>query len=259
MALEDVVNVTVTINQSTVAQQGFGTPLIYAPTPTAELVRTYGASSWRAAMIADGFTTGSTAFKCAEQMMKQSPRPTEFKVGKRTSPETQVLWLLPVVQNSAAYRVAFEAPDGSTETAGFTSDASASIAEIVTGLATAINGLTMAITADGTSGTHVVVTADAADRLFSAHSITPNLSRENHATATGVGTDLDAIEAYDSDWYGLALASSAPPAIEAAADWIETRRKIFVASTDDMRTLTAATDDIASSIDAQNYARTHVA
>ncbi len=259
MALEDVVNVQVTINQSTVAQQGFGVPLVYAPTPFPDLVRTYKASSWRTAMLADGFSASGSAFACAAQMMKQSPRPAEFKVGKRTAPETQVVRLVPTAQNAAVYRVTIEAPDGTSETASFTSDASATVAEIATGLAAAVNALTVAVTADGASGTHVVVTADAPDRIYSVHSLTPNLSRENHTTATNIGADLDAIEAYDGDWYGLALASSAPPVIEAAADWIETRRKILVASTDDARALAAVTDDIVSSIDAQNYARTHVA
>jgi Protein of unknown function (DUF3383) len=260
MALDDIVNVRVTINQSTIAQQGFGTPLIYAPTPFGDLVRAYRASDWAGAMVTDGFNVQSSAYQAASAMMAQSPRPSEFKVGKRATAETQLVWLVPVVGNSAAYRVTVDAPDGTSETATFTSDVSATAAEIATGLAAAITALAANVTADGTSGTHVVVTAGTADRVFSFHSMTANLSLENRTAAAGdVGADLTAINAYDPDWYGLALASSSPASIEPAADWVELNRKIFVASTDDMRPLTNVTDDIVSSIDSQNYPRTHVA
>lgn len=259
MSLEDIVNVVVTINQSTIAQQGFGTPLIYAATPFADLTRTYAASSWNTAMVTDGFSPLSAAYRTAYKMMQQSPRPTTFKVGKRTTAETQIVRLVPTAQNTAVYSLKIDNADQSlTETATFTSDSSATVAEVCTGLAAAINALTAAVTADGSSGTWVVVTADAADRVFSYYDLTANLLLEDWTAATGIDTDLTNIKAYDDDWYAVALASSSPAAIEMVADWVEGKFKIFVPSTHDGRPLTNSTTDIVSSIDAQNYPRTHV-
>jgi hypothetical protein len=269
MPLSDIVSVNVSINQSTVAQQGFGVPLILAPMPGGAVVRTYRATDWSAAMIADGVLSGvpeattrlSSAYLCAAQMMKQSPRPTTFKVGKRTAPETQVTWLMPVVQNSAVYSVQVTGPNGVLETATYASDASASGTEIVAGLVASLNALSADFVATAAGGTHVILTASAPDRLFTIVPTTANLTRRNETAATDIATDLDAIVEVDNDWYGLCLASSAPDAIEACADWIEGQKKIFVASTDDQHALEAANEDIdpIASVNAQNYARTHVA
>lgn len=261
MALDDVVNVVVNINQSTVAQQGFGVPLVFAPTPYGELVRTYKASSWSTAMAEDGFSPYSTAYKCVEQMMKQSPRPTTVKVGKRTGVEQQILRITPVVANSTVYTVLFESPAGVKYTASFASDASATAAEIATGLASAITTAAPGMTADGSSGTYVAVTG-VGDRVYSVYRQSPNMAITSHTVVSDagtIGTQLSLIDEYDADWYALALPSSAPEAIEACADWVETRRKLFVASTDDAGTLTNGTTDIVSSIKTQAYQRTHVA
>lgn len=268
MSLDRIVNVQVNINQSTIAQQGFGTPLIFAHHAMSERVMTFSAATWQNELVTalGGVDDASKiiarqnpAYRAANAMMMLSPRPVTFKVGRKTTAETQVVHIIPaVVANTSAYIVTVLTPEGTTETGNYPSDASATAAEICTGLAAVINAMTTNLTADGTSGTHVVVTAPA-DRIYS-YVLSTNLRLEDHSTAdaAGIAADLTAINDEDSDWYALALASSAPAAIEAAADWVELNKKLFVASTHDSRPLTNATDDIVSSIDTQNYPRTHV-
>jgi hypothetical protein len=260
VALSDIVQVQVNINTSTVAQQGFGTPLIYAHHPFPERVLSFKASGWSAQMVAAGFNVASAAYRTAAEIMAQSPRPVTFKVGRRTDPDTQVVAIIPIAAMSAlGHVVTVVAPDGTTETGTFVSDASATVAEIATGVAAVINAMAAAVTAVP-SATEVVVTADATDRIYS-YTLGTNLRLEDRSvvTAANITTDLNAIEEEDGDWYALALASSAPDAIKAVADWVEGHGKIFVASTHDSRPLTNATDDVVSYVQDEQLSRTHVA
>jgi hypothetical protein len=264
MSLEDIINVVTTISVSTIAEEGFSVPLIYAHhTHFSDLVRTYSVSSFKTAMIADGFTTSEAAYQAALSLAKQNPVGTTFKVGKRTTADVQIVRLTPTVANSAIYSLSVDKPDGTTVTATFTSDGTATAAEICTGLAAAINTATGLTTASGASGTYVENTS-VADQQWSFWNLTANLFLTDESAGPGnVGTDLTAIKDFDGDWYGLVLATSAPNVIEEAADWIETERKLLVAQTHDMRVFDPTTypgnsGNIFKSIDTQNYVRTHV-
>lgn len=263
MALSDVVQVQVNINQSTIAQQGFGTPLIFAVMPGADRVLTFNAASWQSGMVAAGFNVQSAAYRCALAMMAQNPRPTTFKVGKRTTAPAQTVRVSPkaAVTNATAYAITIETPAGGTQTGTFVSDASATLAEVVTGLGAVVTAFAAGLTVDTSSGTYLQITAPA-DRIFS-YVLSSNLKLEDYTAvqslAADMTADLDAIRDADNDWYALCLPSSSPEAIEVCADWVEPNKKLFIASTHDYRPLTSSTTDIVSSIDAQNYARTHVA
>jgi hypothetical protein len=257
MPLSDIVDVQVTINSSTVAQQGFGTPLIYAHhTHYPDLVRSYRASDWASAMVADGFTTDEAAYQCAAAMMRQNPRPSTFKVGLRSAPEVQVLRLYVTAAGPTSLTV--QDPIGGTTPLSVTG---ATVADVLTALTAAVNGVAgLALTAAAGGADHITLTADAADRIFSVYGLSPNARLEDHTVAhAGLGDDLTAIRDADNDWYGLVLASSAPTSIASAAAWVEGEMKIFVASTHDQRPLLAPTTDVIATIDGANYARTHVA
>jgi Protein of unknown function (DUF3383) len=264
MSLEDIINVVTTISVSTIAEEGFSVPLILAHhNYFADPVRTYKTSSFKTAMATDGFPATHAAYRAALALAKQNPVGTEFKVGKRTVAETQVVRLTPEAQNTAIYSLTLESPAGVVYPASFTSDANATLAEIATGLTAAINTATgLEITASGASGTYVALTA-AADEQWSFYNLSSNLTLTD-VTATPGGTitsSLNAIKAYDNDWYGLVLASSSPLAIKEAADWIETERKIFVANTHDQEVFVASEEadtDVFSVLDGLNYVRTHV-
>jgi hypothetical protein len=261
MPLSDLVTVNIEVTGNTVAQQGFGIPLILAHhTHRPELrVLTYNWAGWSTAMKADGFDEDEAAYQCANAMSKQKRKGATFKVGRRITAETQVVRITPIIKGeTAVHSVTVQSPDGTEEVASFPEPAAATIASICTGLAAAINTLTAAVTATAAAA-HVEVAADDPDRIFGYYRLTPGDSLTDESTNSNIAGDLDACLDEDDTWYGICLASSAPTAIEAVADWAEGHERIFYTSTHDGRPLTNSTTDIVSSIENQGYVRSHVA
>jgi len=67
---------------------------------------------------------------------------------------------------------------------------------------------------------------------------------------------LNAIEAEDSDFYAIITAYRASADLTEIAAWVETRSKIFLASSEDADVLTVVTTDVLSLMAAQAYNRT---
>jgi hypothetical protein len=261
MPLEDIVNVEITVSTVTVAQQGFGVPLVLAyHNAYPDRVRAYGSSTWQSELVADGIAATTPAYLAIRAIMAQSPKPKLAKLGRRSAPETQIVHITPTAgSGNAIHRLTIEASDGTVYPISFTEGGSPTVAAIATGLAAAVNATTAPVTADGASGTHVILTADAPNVLFSYYDLSSTLKLTDHTVVTAVGTDLDAVWAENSDWYGLSLATPAPAAIEAAADWAETHPVLFAPQTHDAGCADAAiTTDVMSSLEGQAYARSPV-
>lgn len=253
MSLNSIVDVTITTATASVSQTGFGTALIAGyHTKYADVVKTYSASTGLTALAADGITSTHPIYKAAQALLSQNPKVTEFKVGKLTESDVQTIDMVPIAQNSTAYAITIGG-----EEATFTSDASATVAEICAGLTTAINGLTGAFSATDNT-TKVTVAADAAETCFVFKGFDRNLMRLTDVTGTNTDlvTDLDAIQAFDPDWYGLLLANQPDADVQAAAGWAETKVKLFLADNPDYAIVTNATTDLASDLQDSSYART---
>jgi hypothetical protein len=83
MPIEDIVNVEITVNTVTVAQQGFGTPLVLAPdVPFTDRVREYSSSTWQTELVDDGVVSTSPAYLAVQAIMSQNPKPRRVKVGR---------------------------------------------------------------------------------------------------------------------------------------------------------------------------------
>lgn len=135
MSLSDVVSVAITRVSSAVTQQGFSTPLIlaYHTRWTSDRVRSCASLD---EMVAAGFTPDDTAHKIASAIWSQPNPPAAIKVGRRASAFTKSVRLTPEESNSTVYAVECDGLEAS-----YTSDSSATVAEICTGLAAAINAL----------------------------------------------------------------------------------------------------------------------
>lgn len=253
MSLNSIVDVSITTATASVAQQGFGTALIAGyHTKYADLVRTYDAADGLTALVSDGFASTHPIYKAAQALLSQNPKVTQFKVGKLSELDKQSIKIVPVAFNSTAYEITIGG-----EAITFTSDATATVAEICTGLTTAINAATGAFTAvDGV--TDVTVTADNAEQCFVYKSYDLAKLKLTDVTGTNsvLATDLGAIEAYDGDWYGLILANQPEADIAAAAAWVETKVKFLIVDNCDQAIVTNSTTDIASDLAAGTYART---
>lgn len=82
MPIEDIVNVEITVNTVTVAQQGFGVPLVLGPAPFTDRVREYSSSTWQTELVDDGVAADSPTYGAVAAMMSQNPKPRRVKVGR---------------------------------------------------------------------------------------------------------------------------------------------------------------------------------
>lgn len=257
--LDDIVQMTLTTETQQISRAGFGTPLILGCSNRfAELTRSYSKPS---DMTADGFATTDPEYLAAQAVCSQNPKPPTFKVARRDNKPTISFKWTPLAKNSTKYTLVV---DG--QTCEFTSDANATVAEIVAGMraavvAKSISGLTIT---DNT--THLTIVATAAGAW---HTVVMSLRdiasghgniEQNHADG-GIATDLAAIVLYDPDWYALILASGSSKAeIVAAAAWVEAAKKLMVVASQDSAIITAAAGgtDVAQALATAGYARTGV-
>lgn len=159
MSLQDIVAVSITRVSSAVTQQGFSTPCIlaYQTRRTSDRVHSYASL---AEMTAAGYTPDDAAYKIASALWSQPNPPAAIKIGRRANAFTKSVRLTPEASNSTAYTVECEGLE-----ATYTSDSSATVAEICTNLTTAINALAD-VDAIMTSTTSSTAVADE-DRTYS--------------------------------------------------------------------------------------------
>jgi hypothetical protein len=249
MSLNDVVNLQISRSAAAVSRQGFGTMLILGTTITtewgADRIRSYTSA---AALLEDGFATSDAEYKAALVAFSQDLKPTRVKVGRRLTPVAQVITVTPTAANTYIYSVTINDTEFS-----FTSDGSATAAEIVTGLIALINAGSEPVTASGTST--LILTADEAGVSFTV-TLGGNLSKVTSVANVGIATDLAEVSEEDDDWYALVSTSRDPDVIMEAAAYIESVRKIYIACSGDAGVIAAGSTDVASLLKAKAYART---
>ena len=256
-ALSDIAQINISAQTVAIKQTGFGIPLIADfHTRFAERVRSYANTQ---AMIADGFTVNDAAYRAAAQAFAQSPQVERVKIGRRAlAPDLQVD-LFPAAVNLAVYQVEIIGPAGLSATVSYTADSSATIAEIVAGLVSAINTAALGVTATDISSTNVRCKAASAGLWFSVTVLNTALLRAQQTHADpGIATDLAAIQLADNDWYGLTLTTMGEAEIIAAGGWVESAKKLYVQQTQDGDSITSSTTDVVSEVQDDNLFRTAI-
>lgn len=254
MSLDDLVNVSVSAETQSPTRAGFGTPLIPTfHTKFAERVRFYTSLL---GMTADGFATTDAAYKGAQAVFAQNPRPSRVAVGRLSIASVMTVDLTPVVQNDHDYVVTVNGTEHET-----TSDASATAAEIVDALVTAINaGAAAAKVTASNVGNVLHIVADTAGDMFSCEIDYRDFARVDNTPDSGdIEQQLIDISIENDEWYGLVLMCGSKTVIKAAAAYIETVKKIMIAVSGDSAILdSVATTDVASEMKALAYARSAV-
>ena len=248
MSLDSIVSVTITAQTTTPSRAGFGTPLIAAyHDQFADTVRTY--SSLKG--VSDDFGSTHTVTKLAKILFGQDLAPPQVKVGKRSA-FTQTIELTPTdTTEGLEYKVTIGG-----EEATYTVGSGDTVANIVTGLTSAINALTVAVTATDNT-TEVSVAADSAGAFFEYEDRNRELDLQDVTSDPGISSDLDDIETFDDDWYALLLDNQSKAEIEAAATWIEAKAKIFVTDSADSDILdSGSSSDVAANLQSSAYDRT---
>ena len=232
--LTEIINVQISRDTRVVSRQGFGIGLFMAATAPAaygsDKVRSY--TSLKA--VAEDWATSSAAYKFAQKYFGGRLKPTTLLIGIRSTKIAQIITVTPTAVNSATYSVTIDGVDYE-----FIADASATDAEIVTGLIAAINAdADCVVTASGT--TTLILTADVAGNGFS-YSVGANLAAAVTAANNGVVEDINVVDAVNSDWYVVGLESrNANDILNLAADVEARAAKKFFACTEDSA-VTAAT------------------
>lgn len=253
MNLDSVVSIVVTRASATITRTSFSIPLIAAFSVPFTGIRTYNASTMLLDMVTDGFTTTSPAYLAAQAMLAQDPRPKKIKIGKLTTTWSQTISIVPTALNLGVYNGRVNDQPWT-----FTADSSATLAEVVTGIASAIDALS-GVAAVSAGGTAVTVTADGAGSVLSVvpGAGTGVYTYSDTTTAGSIVTELTALRNLDPDWYGLVIDRTGEAVIEAVAAWAETQRIIFVPTSSDTGMLDAGvTTDVGSDLKTSAYDRT---
>lgn len=250
-SLNRIVTVNVSTASAQIRQPGFGTALIMGShSRFSERIRFY---SETAAMITDGFATTDPEYKAAVKLLSQSPRVTRFAVGRRANKETLAFDITPIAVDSKKYTITVNGVDKS-----FTSDSSATVAEICTGLVAAIGAITGFTVTDAT--TKITIVASAAGNWVGLKANDPALLTVTQVQADpGIAADLAAANTENPDWYGVTLTTHSKAELVAAAAWIEANGKLSVQATQDSDVITVAASgatDVAKTLKTSAYKRT---
>lgn len=250
--LQDIVSISLVTQSAAVKQPSFGVPLLLAATTEfAERSRKYQTLE---AMVSDGFATTSAGYRMAAKLLAQNPQVESFRIGRRANAPTTQYKLTPVAVNSAKYDVTIEGVDYT-----FTADASATAAEIATGLVTAFGSISGWTIATADTGTTVTLTSTTAGKVLNIRPWNIALIgiEETHADA-GVAADLDAILLESTDWYGFDMSTHCKAEVLAAAAWIESHKRLAIFSLPSSVAATsvaASATDLGASLKSSNYAR----
>lgn len=263
MALDDIVQLTITAQSVTPTRPGFGTALLLANNvPVSWGTRRVKSYSSIADVLADGFTSTHSVYKGASKYFAQSPAPKVLKVGRRANGTVQRLTLqcLSAVAGDIYTVSVSGAANGVLTPLTYTVPSTGS--PTTTTVATAISLLVAAVS--GVSSTSATDTVSfqptgAAGSIINVTSWSNNFKFKDVSADPGIVADLAACRAEDGDWYGLALGSSSKAEVVAAAGWAETQKVLFVARSSDSECYdNTITTDVMSTLVSNTYSRSGV-
>lgn len=266
MSLADLATVTVSTEGAALTQVGFGTLLCAAYEANAvfqtqEYTRTY---TDLAGPVADGFSASGTVYRMLARAFQQNPRPDKVKVGKLTAPATQtVKFGVVAAMDSTVYKFTMTRLGVSVDIV-YTSDSSATVAEIVTGLAAAVEASALgsavaATVTDTSSKCQIVEGTPGVLTYYSNWTSNLNYADLTADPGTGYAAQVTTIRQYDADWYGIAIDHNCNALGKAVADYVETLDAMcFLNVSDTDATDSGTSTDLGSRLQTESIARTLV-
>lgn len=255
-----VVQITVSLLTAGAKAAGFGTLLVADfNNRFSELIRFYSDTD---GMATDGFVNGDAALAAVGQAFAQQPEPETVAVGRLTHNPAITYKLTPTAVNSKKYSVKLTDKLGVVLQADFTSDGTATVAEVVAGIVAAINALAStpyAAVDTGAAHTSITVTPTVTTDYMSLEVLDQSLLLVQNLTAdNSTANDLTAINMIDDSWYGVTLTSQGDAQILAAAAWVETNDKLMLQASSAGDILTSSTSDVMSANQTANRARSAI-
>lgn len=251
MSFSEIVNVSISRDTRAVQREAFGTAMFLGRNAFfSERTQTFADLD---EVLASGISSASPEYAAAAAYFGSDVTPTEMVIGRQI-PASVIL--TPTVQNTTVYSVYVGAAGVTPVQFSYTSDGTATAAEIATGLKTLIDanaGVAAVVTTSDVGNVLTFTKAGSADIIV--HSFSSNLV----ATYTSTETLVDAITACrqaNDTWYALAAYTHAEADILAIASYINGVKKIYGYSSGDPAILTSTITQVSAYLQAAARDRT---
>lgn len=245
MALQDIVNVSISLDTAVTERDGFGVPLFvashrYFP----ERIRGYNSLD----ASSDDIPVGSPAYKALSAYFSQIPRPSVAYIGRR---EADAILAPTGVAIGKVYTTTVTVNGGDAVAVSYTAIGGADAEDVVDALKLAIDGdadvaahVTTTKVGTGASAT-LTISATTASDVFYLSNVSKNITLSY--TSTEVAGDIvAAIEEENNDWYALSADDHSETFVLDMAEAIEAREKVYAASGAGVANLVALADPVAS-------------
>lgn len=263
-SLDRAIPISISTIASSVTSAGFGLAgiLSHKATIAPDRVRWYTEVD---DMVTDGFATTDPEYLAAVVLSSQEPRPERWAILRADGAKPTLKYKISVGVVANSTRYAFRI--GTATEVEFTSDASATNDEIITGLDAALTlagvpaGFASAITG-GAGSTVLEITASTAGNWTAIENLTHAVLKiETTHADPGIAAELALVVAEDADWHWLVTLFNSELYVKAAAAWAETAQKIYPADSIDTTiptTVLSGATDLAADLKASAYKRTGV-
>lgn len=254
MPASDIINIIISLQAAQALAAGFGIPLIAScHTHNTDRIRFYSSTD---GLVSDSFGVTEPEYTMVSSMLAQNPAPTSIAIGRRTLIPTMRWAVTPVAINNATYIL-----KANGTVVSYTADGTATLTEIIAGLKTGIDALSLAVTVSDQT-TYMRIVANTPGAYFTFEVVdTSRLGILQDNTDAGVATDLAAIKLEDSSWYCILTPYKSFAENQAIATWTEANKKFFIAESQDSTIITTTSSgatDIAATLHGQSLARTAV-
>lgn len=245
--ITEIVYVNITRETAAVDRAAFNIPMFLTNTTAfSERARSYTSLT----AVAADFRSTAAAYLAAQAFFGQDTKPPSIVIGRRQVNSVTVSF---TVTNSTLYTLTINGT-----AVNYTSDSSATAAEIASGLttafsATSISGITCTNNLNGT----LTIGVSAAGTAWSIVATT-NVTLANVTPTETWAEAITAVQTQNDTWYGLTVATRVQSEIEALAPVVEAMDKIYITASSDAAITTSATTDLGSTTHAAAYDRTAV-
>lgn len=226
MGVEEIVDVQVNIQDAVVERASFGIGLIVGSSnKLSSKVQEFANQT----AVEEVFAATDPEAVMSARYFGQDEKPTKVFIAQRDADQKQrQKFIITQLVDSTDYTINITPEGGAQQAFTHNSGVGATRASIVDGLKALIDaaGLDLLVVDNGDD---LDIEANVAGTPYTA-TVSSNMSAQNVQLNRNISTELSAIEQLESGWYGLMSQSHADIDIKRAAAFIQPRRKIYGAS-----------------------------
>ncbi len=251
MALQDIVNVSISLDTASVSRASFGTPIFIGEhNYFTERVRSYSDIT----DVALDFPADSNEYVAAQGFFSQSPAPSLIKIGRQ---DTDLVTITPAAATSIGqvYAVTVVGTDSSVNTVSFTTVTGNETAEDIATILVAALGAVAGVTITDTTGAYTL--AKSGTEAFVVKDVT--LSAITYTTTETAPEVLSACSLEDDGFYFVTAHDHTETFVLAMAAAVEAATKIYFVSNQEatsIATLAAPATDTLGKLTDFGYLRT---